>query len=70
MPRKGNVIPKAPLSRILTNCGAKRISDEALEVFSDNILKFAEDISKHAIDIARHAGRKTVHESDIKLANK
>jgi histone H3/H4 len=70
MPRKGNILPKAPLARIMKDNGAKRISDGALETLSNKLQDFAEDISKRSIRIANHSGRKTVHESDLKLALK
>jgi len=70
MPRKGNILPKAPLGRIMKSNGAKRVSDEALEKFSILLNSYAEDISKHAIRIAKNSGRKTVNAGDIKIALK
>ena len=70
MPRSTSIIPKAPCARILVNSGAKRVSKDAAESFSDIIRVMAEKIAEHAADIARHAGRKTVTEGDIKLAAK
>lgn len=70
MPRKGNILPKAPLLRIAKSHGAKRISDEALDTFSTLLQQFAEKISTQALRIAKHSGRKTVIHSDIKLALK
>ena len=70
MPRKTSIIPKAPLARILTNVGAKRVSAEAADVFSEILTDIVEDIAKKAVQIAKHTGRKTVHEGDVKLAAK
>ena len=33
--RKTSTIPKAPVARILTNAGAKRVSQDAVDAFSD-----------------------------------
>jgi len=68
MPRKGNILPKAPIARIMKENGAKRISDDALEEFSNKLEKFGEKLCDHSIRIAKHSGRKTVNSSDIKLA--
>jgi DNA-binding protein len=70
MARKISVIPKAPFGRILMNAGAKRVSADAIDAFTDVITNIAEDISERAIKIAKHSGRKTIHEGDIKLAYK
>lgn len=66
--RKTTTIPKAPCARILMNAGAKRVSDNAAEAFSDVILENALKISEKAVMIAKHSGRKTVLEDDVKLA--
>jgi DNA-binding protein len=70
MGRKTTTIPKAPLGRILTKVGAKRISDESLALFSEILTEIGQEISEHAVKISKHSGRKTVLESDIKLAAK
>ena len=68
--RKRNIIPKAPLARVLTSVGAKRVSDKALDVFSEILADIGGDIAAQAAKIARHSGRKTVMEGDIMLAAK
>lgn len=68
--RKTSTIPKAPVGRIIMRAGAKRVSQSAIDAFADVIQEIAEDIGTHAVKIAKHSGRKTVHESDIKLAAK
>ncbi|MBT4541180.1 histone family protein [Candidatus Woesearchaeota archaeon] len=70
MGRKTTTIPKAPLGRILSKVGAKRISDEALATFSEILTEIGQDISEQAVKISKHSGRKTVMDSDIKLAAK
>ena len=66
--RKTSTIPKAPAARILTNAGAKRVSADAAESFSDVIHDIALEISEQAVRIAKHSGRKTVQSGDIRLA--
>lgn len=68
--RKSSTIPKASVARILLKAGAKRVSSDAVDTFTEVITDIALKISSRANDIAKHAGRKTVHEGDIKLAVK
>jgi len=66
--RRVSTIPKAPCGRILMNAGAKRVSADAVDAFTDVITDIALKISEKAAQIAKHSGRKTVQEGDIKLA--
>ena len=68
MARNISIIPKAPFARILMDAGAKRVSAEAIDAFTDVITDIAEEISTKAARIAQHSGRKTIHDGDIKLA--
>ena len=68
--RNRTLIPKAPLGRILINAGAKRVSQEALDVFAELLEEIALKSGEKATRMARHAGRKTIHEEDIKLATR
>ncbi len=68
--KRTSTIPKAPVARILMNCGAKRVSAEAVEAFVEVLTNITEDIGSRAAKIAKHSGRKTVQEGDIKLAAK
>ena len=70
MAKRPNTIPKAPLSRILLNAGAKRVSARAVDVFTDLLTEYAEGIAEKANRLARHSGRKTIKDDDIKLAVK
>lgn len=70
MGRKTSTIPKASVARILMKAGAKRVSADAAEAFSDALTDIAVRISSRAAEISKHAGRKTVHEGDVKLAAK
>ncbi len=68
--RRATMIPKAPVGRILTRAGAKRVSADAMDVFADVLQDISVEIAEKASKIAKHAGRKTVQEEDIKLAAK
>ena len=66
--RKTQIIPRAPAARILMNAGAKRVSADAAQAFSEVIYDIAIKIAEQSVRIAKHSGRKTVHEGDVKLA--
>jgi len=66
--KRDTIIPKAPIARILMNSGAKRVSAGAASAFTDKLEEIGKKIAEDAVKIAKHAGRKTVHDSDIKLA--
>jgi histone H3/H4 len=68
--RRTNIIPKAPVARILMKSGAKRVSSDAATIFAEVLEEIAEDIATQAVKISIHSGRKTVHEGDVKLAAK
>ncbi len=68
MGRKTHLIPRAAVSRILINTGAKRVSAPAVDSFAEILTDIALDISTRAIKIAKHSKRKTILEGDIKLA--
>lgn len=70
MARKIMVIPKAPFGRILMKAGAKRVSADAIDTFTEILTEMTEEIAIQSSKIAKHAGRKTVHEGDVKLAAK
>ncbi|MBI2654180.1 NFYB/HAP3 family transcription factor subunit [Candidatus Woesearchaeota archaeon] len=70
MGRKTSTIPKASVARILIKAGAKRVSEGGVAAFTEVLTDIAVKISSKASDIAKHAGRKTVHEGDVRLASK
>jgi histone H3/H4 len=70
MGKRLTAIPKAPVARILMNAGAKRVSADAMDSFTEILEARGMEIAKQAVKIAHHSGRKTVHDSDIKLAYK
>ena len=63
-------IPLASMEKILKACGAERVSDDAKIALRSILEEVAEDISKNAIKLSKHAGRRTLMESDIKLASR
>ncbi|MBI2657751.1 NFYB/HAP3 family transcription factor subunit [Candidatus Woesearchaeota archaeon] len=65
-----STIPKASVARILIKAGAKRVSQDAVDSFTDVLTGIAARISSRASEIAKHSGRKTVHEGDVRLAAK
>ncbi len=70
MGRKTTTIPKASVARMLMKAGAKRVSADAVDSFTDILTDKAIRISSKAADIAKHSGRKTIHEGDVRLAAK
>ncbi len=70
MGRKITTIPRAPVGRILMKAGAKRVSADAADAFTEILIEKAGKIASRAAEISKHAGRKTVNEGDIKLAAK
>ena len=70
MAEKRSIIPKAPCIRMLMLAGAKRVSADAAQEFSKILEEKAIAIAEHAQKIAVHAGRKTIHDDDIRLASR
>ncbi len=68
--KRTNLVPKAPVARILMNAGAKRVSADAIDAFAEIIEDIGKKISQRSAKIAQHSGRKTVQEGDVKLAAK
>lgn len=61
-------LPNAPLKRIIKNCGAERVSDDATQTLGSILEGYGESIAAQATKLAKHAGRKTITADDIKLA--
>ncbi|MFX0184067.1 MAG: histone [Candidatus Hodarchaeota archaeon] len=58
----------ARIERLIREAGAKRVSAGAIDRLNEILTDYGTNIAKYAVDIARHSGRKTIKESDIKLA--
>lgn len=59
---------KAKIAKMIKESGAIRVSAKAIIELDEVLGARATDIAKYAVEIASHSGRKTVKESDIKLA--
>jgi len=58
------------MDKIMREAGALRVSDDAKAALAEVLENIASAISAEAKKLAEHAGRKTVTEKDIHLANK
>ncbi|KZX13853.1 histone family protein [Methanobrevibacter curvatus] len=63
-----NELPLASVARLLKNVGAQRISDKAVVAYAEVLEEAATKLSIEAVDIAKNSGRKTIKDTDIKLA--
>ncbi len=63
-------IPKAPITRIVKNAGAERISKDAEEKFVEAVEAYTAKLAEAAIDLAKHADCKTIQPDDVELALK
>ncbi|WP_178646942.1 histone family protein [uncultured Methanobrevibacter sp.] len=63
-------IPKAPITRIMKESGAERISDDAKDAITKHLETLAHEITVEANKVARLAKRKTIKKEDIDLAVK
>jgi histone H3/H4 len=58
----------ARVEKIIREAGAQRVSADAIDRLNEILTEYGTGVAKYAIDIARHSGRKTIKETDIKLA--
>jgi histone H3/H4 len=61
-------LPLAPISRLVRNAGAERVSEEASQALAELLEEYGEKVAKKAVSLAKHAGRKTVNAADIRAA--
>lgn len=69
MQRKSKLqIPFAPIERLMKSNTNLRVSADAIESMTEELIRTGKEIGEKAWKIAQHSGRKTVIGSDIKLA--
>jgi len=61
-------ISESAVEKMLKDAGASRVSRGAKQEFKKYLEKTAFDIAQKAVKLAQHAKRKTVDDSDIRLA--
>ena len=59
---------RARVEKVIRDAGAHRVSAGAIDRLNEVLTDKGMSIAKYAVEIAKHSGRKTVKESDIKLA--
>ncbi len=63
-------LPIAAVDRIIRKAGARRVSESAAKELAEVLEEEALEIASEATELADHAGRKTVRDTDIRLAAK
>ncbi|MCL5262372.1 MAG: NFYB/HAP3 family transcription factor subunit [Candidatus Marsarchaeota archaeon] len=61
-------VNKSVIRRMLKDAGAARVSESAVRALQDRLNRIAYDGAKKAVMLSKHAKRKTVEESDVRLA--
>ncbi len=59
---------RARVERLIRTAGARRVSAGAINRLNEIITEYGMNLAKYSVEISRHNGRKTVKESDIRLA--
>jgi len=58
-------IPTAPVTRLMRNAGAERVSEDASQALVEVLEEYGETVARKAVSLAKHAGRKTVKAEDV-----
>ncbi len=61
-------LPIAPITRLVRNAGAERVSEDASQALVEILEEYGEKVAAKAVSLAKHAGRKTVKREDIEEA--
>ena len=64
------ILPLAAVDRVIRKAGASRVSESAASALAEILEEKGIIIARRAIEFSGHAKRKTVTDSDIKLALK
>lgn len=67
---KKSYIAKAPIRRLMKAEGAELVSNEAVTILIDQLLKVAGDVTKNAVKIVSGDKRKRITAADIREASK
>jgi len=67
---KMSELPIAPVTRLIRNAGAERVSEDASQELIRVLEEEAEKNAGKAVNLAKHAKRKTVTREDIDGATK
>ncbi len=63
-------LPIAAVDRLIRKAGAQRVSESAAEELAEIIEEKGLEIASEAAELSEHAGRKTVRDTDVRLAAK
>jgi histone H3/H4 len=61
-------LPNSALERLIKKAGAKRVSANAGKALGEILEAKGREIAVRAGEFAEHSGRKTIRDSDIRLA--
>ncbi len=64
------ILPVAPVSRLIREAGAKRVSEGARDALAEVLESYGLEVAREAVGWANHAKRKTVKAEDIREAVK
>jgi histone H3/H4 len=72
MPREKStqIIPIAPIDRLIRRAGAERVSEHAAKELGEVLEELGIEIATISKELSEFAGRKTVTRRDVKLAYK